>query len=230
MHDNMLLLSGGLDSTVLAYWLVKNEKRKVRGLYFDFNRPASRYELSSARKVAFQLDMPLEVLKLGALDQLMTGYLPNEILMLGDIDLAEQRELPTPVMLHKADNIFPVVLSIASYYAHGLEIDEVALALTAEEIQTPSRLSTFFDSFSNVLHEFSPTLPKVRFVTPLSSYSKPEIIAKGVESEISLEETWSCYRGHGVHCGICTGCKQRRTAFQQSKIEDKTVYRSAASC
>jgi len=55
-------------------------------------------------------------------------------------------------------------------------------------------------------------------------YPKETSIAIGVKNDIPLEKTWSCGRRFFMQCGICNACRYRHHAFRDAHIEDKTVY------
>ena len=37
-------------------------------------------------------------------------------------------------------------------------------------------------------------------------------------------ETWSCYKGGEIHCGVCGTCVERREAFLLAGLPDPTIY------
>lgn len=56
-------------------------------------------------------------------------------------------------------------------------------------------------------------------------YGKSRYIKWGVENELPLEETRSCYKNHRDHCGVCSpACLNRRKAFEESGFKDLTKY------
>lgn len=56
---------------------------------------------------------------------------------------------------------------------------------------------------------------------------KADIIRIGASASLPLEHTHSCYLGGFIHCGTCGGCDARRWEFKESGIEDKTYYRTS---
>ena len=66
---------------------------------------------------------------------------------------------------------------------------------------------------------------KFSIITPFSHLSKTDVIKLG--AHLPLELTFSCIKPSGMHhCGVCAKCAERKKAFQQLKIKDKTVYKS----
>lgn len=37
-------------------------------------------------------------------------------------------------------------------------------------------------------------------------------------------QSWSCWTGKDKHCGMCLSCRERKKAFKNAKIVDKTEY------
>jgi 7-cyano-7-deazaguanine synthase len=52
-----------------------------------------------------------------------------------------------------------------------------------------------------------------------------DVIALGDELGVRWEETWTCFRGEQIHCGVCAACVERRGAFAEVGINDSVVYR-----
>ena len=50
------------------------------------------------------------------------------------------------------------------------------------------------------------------------------IARRGIELGIDFSETWSCYKGGEIHCGVCGTCVERREAFLLAAVPDPTVY------
>jgi 7-cyano-7-deazaguanine synthase len=60
-------------------------------------------------------------------------------------------------------------------------------------------------------------------VTPFSGLSKAEVLVLG--RDLPLEHTFSCISPEGSdHCGRCNKCAERRKAFAEADLEDRTPY------
>lgn len=58
---------------------------------------------------------------------------------------------------------------------------------------------------------------------PYAELSKREVMLRG--RSFPLEETFSCIRPvRGIHCGACNKCAERRQAFLDAGLVDKTPY------
>jgi 7-cyano-7-deazaguanine synthase len=65
----------------------------------------------------------------------------------------------------------------------------------------------------------------VRIDTPFAQKEKSDVIRIGVELGVPLELTLSCMNPKaGLHCGVCSKCRERRDAFNEAGVEDKTRY------
>jgi 7-cyano-7-deazaguanine synthase len=64
---------------------------------------------------------------------------------------------------------------------------------------------------------------RLEVVTPYSALAKAEVLSLG--RDLALEHTFSCIAPAGTeHCGRCNKCAERRKAFAEAGIEDRTKY------
>ncbi len=64
---------------------------------------------------------------------------------------------------------------------------------------------------------------ELEVVTPFSALTKAEVLSLG--QDLPLELTFSCIAPAGTgHCGTCNKCAERRKAFAEAGIEDRTEY------
>lgn len=60
----------------------------------------------------------------------------------------------------------------------------------------------------------------LRIVLPLIDRTKAQVIALGRELEAPLHLTWSCYRPGRHPCGDCRACTDRARAFREAGVPD----------
>lgn len=65
---------------------------------------------------------------------------------------------------------------------------------------------------------------KVRVRAPLLYMTKPQVVAEGSRLGVDYANTWSCYKGEELHCGVCPTCRSRKEAFELNGLSDPTAY------
>jgi 7-cyano-7-deazaguanine synthase len=68
------------------------------------------------------------------------------------------------------------------------------------------------------------TYTRIELLRPFIHTDKSGIARRGAELGIDYSETWSCYKGGKIHCGVCGTCVERREAFLLAGIPDPTDY------
>ena len=74
---------------------------------------------------------------------------------------------------------------------------------------------------------------EIAIATPFLDWEKSAVITRGLELGVPLELTLSCMRPGSavpalpVHCGLCSKCRERRDAFRSAGVDDPTTYASA---
>ncbi len=227
MTRAIVLLSGGLDSTVAAT-LAKERGFEIHALSFDYGQRHTR-ELESAKLVAKTLGcashtvlhLPIGAYGASALTDkaiaVPTGR--DEAQMGGDIP-------PTYV---PARNI--VFLSLALGLAEARDADAIFIGANALDYSGyPDCRPEFFDAFTEMARlgtkrgvEGRP----VRIEVPLQHMTKADIVREGKRIGAPLELTWSCYQGGDKACGICDSCVLRLKGFREAGSQDPITYSAA---
>jgi 7-cyano-7-deazaguanine synthase len=115
-----------------------------------------------------------------------------------------------------------MLLSKAGVYCaqHGLH--RIALATLAGNPfpdATPSFFDTMADALSLGLNH------RIEIAAPFAALHKSDVIQLGVKLGVPLELTLSCMNPQrGLHCGICSKCRERRDAFNEAGLADPTTY------
>jgi 7-cyano-7-deazaguanine synthase len=89
----------------------------------------------------------------------------------------------------------------------------------------PDATPAFFESIARAAsmgldHE-------LRVVAPFAHLHKEDVIRLGMDLGVPFELTLSCMNpSEGMHCGVCSKCRERRDAFAAAGIGDPTIYRA----
>lgn len=223
MYDTVLLLSGGLDSTVLAYDLAARGKR-IRALYFDLAAYPSIQEIHAVKRACFDLRLPLEIVELRGLIPMSRGFVPERLAAVDEKDIKASDRFIVPNATG-----FPILLATAAYYAQVTKINHITLGIIGEQSRHRPGIRSFLDSFSELTASLREELTRVTFDTPFAQTPKAQIVEKGHDLRVPLDRTWTCFYGGTEHCGKCPGCDERRKAFAAANMQDPTAYASESS-
>jgi 7-cyano-7-deazaguanine synthase len=65
----------------------------------------------------------------------------------------------------------------------------------------------------------------IEIATPFASMHKADVIRLGLELGVPMEWSLSCMNpAGGRHCGLCSKCRERRDAFAEAGVADRTDY------
>lgn len=115
-----------------------------------------------------------------------------------------------------------VLLSKAAIFCAVSKIHRVALGPLAGN-PFPDATPEFFGAMTRALtlglsHE-------IEIATPLAALHKAEVIKLGAALGVPFELTLSCMNPtDGLHCGLCSKCRERRDAFTEAGVADPTTY------
>lgn len=220
----IVIASGGLDSTVLAYWLAARNSRLTL-LSFDYGQ-RHRVELDHAAAIAELLSSPHDIVNLKSLGELLTGSaLTDAAVAVPDGCYTDESMRATVVPNRNA-----IMLDIAVAVAVVREADAVAFGAHAgDHAIYPDCRPKFVERFTRTAQAANEGLLVEEFevLAPFLTLSKTDIVRIGAALGVPFARTWSCYRGQAAHCGTCGTCTERREAFRDNGIPDPTTYRAA---
>lgn len=195
------MASGGMDSTVLAFWLRENEKN-VLPLFFDYGQHFKDTELESLKKL-----LPDEYKKNIRVIDIKDIYSGSNSRMIKEPNLWEDDVNADDLYLPYRNLLF---LSIAASVAQTEGISEVYSAFInsnhAKEIDCSKE---FFDNLGGLLESYGPITIKM----PFRYYSKKEVADLGITLGVPIAETFSCQASSSAHCGVCPNCVDRLNAL-----------------
>ena len=213
----LVLFSGGLDSTVLATQM-KQEAKETRLLSIDYGQRHAK-ELDHSQKIADNLALAHEILKLPQLGQILGGSsLTDKSIILPEGHYAEESMKSTVV-----PNRNMILLALAGGHALSLGFDTIAYAAHAgDHTIYPDCRPEFADAMNKVLGLAD--WKDLNLHRPYVEMTKSDLVSLGDQLEAPLHLTWSCYAGEEIHCGKCGTCVERKEAFELAKIPDPTKY------
>ena len=213
----VLIYSGGIDSTVLLYDLL-NSGHCVQALSVNYGQRHGK-ELDCAKILCKQLNVKHHVADLTALNPLLSG----SSLTSPHVQVPEGHYEDESMKATVVPNRNMILLSIATGWAMSTGASSVSYAAhSGDRAIYPDCREEFADAMNSVMEIAG--WDKVSLNRPFSSLTKADIVKLGDELGVPFEQTWSCYKGGQVHCGVCGTCVERREAFQLAGVTDPTIY------
>jgi 7-cyano-7-deazaguanine synthase len=215
------IVSGGLDSTVLAYHLRQIVTPEIHLCSFDYGQRHVK-ELESARRIADNLKAPHEVINLGSISRLISSSS-----LTGEAPVPEGHYAAANMASTVVPNRNAIMLSIAFGWAVNIKAEMVAIGVHAGDHPIyPDCRDEFVRSFDLMerLATDGYASPELKLYAPFVHKTKAQVVAHGAILGVPFEQTWSCYQGGMVHCGRCGTCVERKEAFRLAVIQDPTEY------
>lgn len=200
-YDGLLLASGGMDSTVLAYKLEKENKNLVI-LFIDYGQHCKSKEYETLLEVLpTQYVENVRTIKIGDV------YRESNSRMIVEANLWEDKVTAEDMYLPYRNILF---ISLASAYAQSMGIRDVYTAFInsnhAKEIDCSME---FFSRLENLLFQYG----SIRINMPFREMTKTEVAELGIELKAPIELTYSCQVNSETPCGACPNCVDRLNAL-----------------
>ena len=225
LNRAVILLSGGLDSTVTA----AVARSDGYGLYCLTIAYGQRHavEVSRARAVAEALQAAEHRVAEIDLQCIGGSALTGHMAVPKDRGAADRTE-GIPATYVPARNM--IFLSLAFAYAEVCEARRIYFGANVVDYSGyPDCRPEFIRAFEIAakLGTKSGTMAKpIEILAPLLLSSKAEIVRRGSELNVPFHLTHSCYDPDqaGVACGRCDSCLIRREGFRQAGVVDPVPY------
>ena len=208
-----VLASGGLDSSVLVADKARNAQ--VYPIYVQWGLPWEATERES-------LEMFLSALKSPNVNSLTVLSVPMKAVY-GDHwslkgDSVPGADEPDSAVFLPGRNI--LLIGLAAVWCSTHDVSRIAIGSLGGN-PFPDATPEFFDSFAAVLS--TGLGHRITVEAPYRGLHKSDIIRRF--RELPLELTLTCMAPMGAkHCGRCNKCGERRNAFRESGVPDRTVY------
>lgn len=211
-----VLLSGGLDSTVLAAHAADGGGLGL-AVSFDYGQ-RHRRELASAAQVASHYRVEHLVIDLRPV---LGACPPTSSALLGGIDVPEGHYAEATMAATVVPGRNLLMIAAAAAVAAGRGLTGVAIAAHAGDhpVYPDCRLEFLQAAGGALLTGYG-----LHLLSPFATLSKAAIVSLGATLGAPLDLTWSCYVGGDRHCGRCSTCVERIEAFTLAGVPDPTDY------
>lgn len=222
MKKAVIVFSGGIDSICTASYL--KSKYELYGISFSYGQKANQ-EISASKSFAKKLKLKKQkIVDIGFMKQL---YGESNALTSKKRKIPSKFEYSIVVPIRNA-----IFLSVASAWAYTLGASIVAYGAHTGDKNYPDCRPMFTKKLESAFNQGeidgikSGLRNKIKIWSPyVEGISKSELLQIGIKTlGDSIFKTWSCYESKKYHCGVCESCNNRKKAFEQAEIKDKTMY------
>jgi len=220
VHKGVVLLSGGLDSTTVA-WIAKEECEELYALTILYGQTHKR-EVDCARRLAKRLGVAEHKVLQLPLNKLTKSALFGN----GNIPVEGIEEGIPSTWVPQRNSIF---LSCAFAWAEVVGADRVYTGVNSVDYSGyPDCRPEFIAALNRALNLASKCFVEggtgVQIHTPIMNLTKNKIVELGLSLGVPYQLTTSCYSGRDKACGLCDSCRIRRQAFLDNGMEDPIEY------
>lgn len=210
MNKAVVLLSGGLDSATTAAIAIADGYEAI-ALSFRYGQRHQR-ELQAASKI---------VGKLGIKEHYVV-----------DVNLSQWggSSLTDPSMTIPQDGVQPDI--IPSTYVPGRNTVFIAIALSLAEAKNAAAIylginAVDYSGYPDCRPEYLQAYQQLanlaskagieghapQLIAPLVKDTKADIVRRALTLNVPIADTWSCYQGGEIPCGVCDSCRIRDRAL-----------------
>lgn len=221
----VISLSGGLDSTILAYTLVEQYgAENIYALSFNYNQKHS-IELEKAKITCTKLRICHKIVDITFLGDMLRNT--SALISGSEINtptITESLGEPQPVSYVSNRNL--ILSSLCASYAESIEAKYIYLAFQQQDIYGYWDTSLEFVKRLNYVLQLN-RKNSIEIKAPFAQMSKSDEIEIGITLNVPFEDTFTCYSGIndlGESCGTCLSCSDRIGNFAKLGLKDPIKY------
>jgi len=220
MMKAVCLLSGGMDSSTLAY-VAKNRGYDILALHLNYGQRTERKELACAKIIADLLDAEAFIeIRLDYFTMFGASSLTDQKIAVEEYDPGRMH-MPTTYVPFRNANL----LSIATSFAEARGADAIFIGVQSLDYSGyPDCRPQFIEAFQNVIDLGTKDTTIITLFAPFIAMTKADILKEGIKLNVPYEHTWSCYRNEEKACGTCGSCHFRKEAFAAVGRQDPLQY------
>lgn len=222
----VVILSGGMDSTIAARLCVEKYGRKnVKALTFNYGQKQV-LEIEKAKEVSKILGIKHKVCELPVLGDISKGFSANVDQDINMPSISDVLGDPRPKTYVPNRNM--ILMSLSAAYAEVENVTNIIMGLQIhDEYGYHDTTQKFVDKVNDVLSENR--IIKIKVSAPFALLSKYQeiLLIKELEGDVKLlEHTLTCYNPtvDGKSCGTCPSCSERIANFAKVGEIDPIPY------
>ncbi len=196
MYKVTVLLSGGIDSSVLLAWC-KNQEIECQPLFLDYGQVTAPREFNAAEKISEKMGFTLEKVTIPDVSSLTKNQIT---------DPSNSRNPYYP-------NRNLLLLTLGSLHAYENKNQGVGIGAIRAMGSTPfpDLSQIFFDEFTTLVE--TSLNYKLAILTPFIDLTKKEVVKIGRNLHVPFELTYSCLTNSDRPCEFCESCISRKEAL-----------------
>lgn len=215
----LVILSGGMDSTVLAYHTAHSAPGHdlIGCVSVNYGQRHSR-ELQCAAITCADLGVRHHLLNLSSLrDHLSASSLTSDkAVPEGHYEADNMKDTVVP-------NRNMILIALATGVAISIGAKTIAYGAHAgDHAVYPDCRSEFAGALASAIELCDYDPPKL--ARPFINKTKKDIVQIGMDLKVPFDHTWTCYKGEAVACGRCGTCVERLEAFAEAGYTDPIKY------
>lgn len=215
----LCIMSGGMDSTLVAY-IMRSRGYEIVALHFNYGQRTVTKELECFRQICTDLgvsekyEIDLDFFKtIGA--SALTDH--SITVPTGGV------EAGVPITYVPFRN--GIFLSIATAIAEKEGCSAIAIGVVEEDSSGyPDCREHFIETFTKAANLGTKETTDITIEMPLVHLQKSQIVQEALTLNVPLHLTWSCYQNEDAACGVCDSCRLRLRGFERAGAIDPIRY------
>ncbi len=215
----VLIMSGGVDSTTLLWYLMEryDEIHVITYIYGQRHRK----EVEHAKRIVEKAKERAKINHVIADISCIHGLIAKGALT-GEEEVPEGFYTDESQKITIVPNRNMILLAIAVGYAVKVDEREVYYAAHKSDYAIyPDCRKEFVKALDTAV--YLATDRSVEVKAPFLDMTKAEVVKLGLELRVPYELTWSCYKGEERPCLKCGTCLERTEAFLLNGVKDPAL-------
>jgi len=219
---NVVVLSGGMDSTLCATLAVRDfGAEHVAALHVSYGQRTETREQEAFTTICAKLHIEKRLMvRNQALSQIGGSALTDSSIAVPQAGPEIGNHVPVTYVPFRNAHF----LSIAVSWAEVLAADSIYIgAVQQDSSGYPDCRPEYYEAFNRLIQAGTRD-GNIEIRTPLIDMRKADIVKLGLEIGAPFDLSWSCYSREDRACGECESCALRLKAFAAAGFADPIPY------